>query len=258
MIPRKLVVVLLSLIALGCYPGHPVAQRSSKEASILVFYKTAGYYHESIPDGIAALQKLGNEHRIAVDTTKDANRFSANELQRYDAVVFLNTTQDVLDPVQQAVFEQYIRSGKGFVGIHAATDTEYSWPWYNKLVGAWFSSHPKIQDAKVQVVNKKHPSTSFLPDVWARKDEWYNFKDINPEITVLANLDEQSYQGGTNGTNHPIAWYHAFDGGRAWYTAGGHTAESYREPLFLQHILGGLEYAIGRGVKKEAQAPAAP
>lgn len=246
MIPHKLLAVLLCLLVLGCSSVHPVEQSPSREASILVFYKTAGFYHQSIPDGLKALQKLGSENRIQVDTTKDAGRFTTEGLKKYDAVVFLNTTQNVLDTVQQAAFEQYIRSGKGFVGIHAATDTEYQWPWYNKLVGAYFSSHPKIQDARIQVVNKKHPSTSFLPDVWQRKDEWYNFKDINPGITVLANLDEQSYKGGTNGANHPIAWYHQFDGGRAWYTAGGHTSESYSEPLFLQHILGGLEYAIGR------------
>lgn len=258
MIVHQLLAVFACLLALSCSSVRPAEQDSSKEASILVFYKTAGYYHESIPDGIAALQKLGSEHHMRVDTTRDARFFTADGLKKYDAVVFLNTTQDVLDSLQQLAFEQYIRSGKGFVGIHAATDTEYKWPWYNKLVGAWFSSHPKIQDARVQVVNKKHPSTSFLPDVWERRDEWYNFKDINPEITVLANLDEQSYQGGTNGANHPIAWYHAFDGGRAWYTAGGHTSESYKEPLFLRHILGGLQYAIGRGTGKEVKQPAAP
>jgi type 1 glutamine amidotransferase len=152
----------------------------------------------------------------------------------------------VLNDAQQAAFEQYIRSGKGFVGIHAATDTEYDWPWYNRLVGAYFSSHPAIQPAVVRVINKTHSSTSFLPDAWSRTDEWYNFRNIQPTITVLATLDETTYIGGTNGTNHPIAWYHSYDGGRAFYTAGGHTAESYREPLFLRHLLGGIQYAIGQ------------
>lgn len=254
----KLLAVFTCLIAFGCSSPNHVGQSPSKEAVVLVFYKTAGYYHESIPDGLKALQKLGSENRMGVDTTNDARRFTAEGLKKYDAVVFLNTTQDVLDTLQQQALEQYIRSGKGFVGIHAATDTEYKWPWYNKLVGAYFSSHPKIQDARIQVVNKQHPSTSFLPDVWERRDEWYNFKELNPQVTVLANLDEQSYQGGTNGANHPIAWYHEFDGGRAWYTAGGHTSESYSEPLFLQHILGGLQYAIGRGVEREAKKAANP
>jgi uncharacterized protein len=249
MIRHQLLALLVFMLACSCSSVNQPEQGRATNASILVFYKTSGYYHESIPDGIAALQKLGRENGIQVDTTKDAGRFTAEGLKRYDAVVFLNTTQDVLDTVQQAAFEQYIRSGKGFVGIHAATDTEYTWPWYNKLVGAYFSSHPKIQDAKVQVVNKKHPSTQFLPDAWERKDEWYNFKNIQPGINVLCNLDEQSYTGGTNGAKHPIAWYHEFDGGRSFYTAGGHTKESYSEALFLKHILGGLQYAIGKSAR---------
>lgn len=241
-----LITSLAAFLALGCSSVKPTKQAGEGSPSILVFYKTAGFYHQSIPDGLAALQKLGSEHGIAVDTTKDAGRFTAEGLKRYNAVVFLNTTGNVLDTVQQAAFEQYIRSGNGFVGIHSATDTEYSWPWYNKLAGAYFSSHPRIQDARIQVVNKKHVSTQHLPDVWERKDEWYNFKDMNTGVTVLLNLDEKSYKGGTNGAAHPIAWYHAFDGGRAWYTAGGHTSESYKEPLFLQHVLGGIKYAMGK------------
>lgn len=246
MTPHRLFAGLLCLLALGCSSLRAPEQGRASNPAILVFYKTVGFYHKSIPDGLAALQKLGSEHRIQVDTTNDAHRFTAEGLKPYDAVVFLNTTGDVLDNAQQAAFEQYIRSGRGYVGIHSATDTEYKWPWYNKLAGAWFSSHPKIQKARIHVVNKKHLSTQHLPDVWERKDEWYNFKDLNPGVTVLANLDEQSYKGGTNGANHPIAWYHEFDGGRAWYTAGGHTSESYKEPLFLQHVLGGLKYAMGR------------
>lgn len=245
--PGKIIIALFLYIMIqSCSTANMPGESHPAPAAILVFYKTAGFHHQSIPDGIAAIQKLGTENNFTVDTTKDASHFTPEELKKYDVVVFLNTTGNVLDSVQQAAFEQYIRSGKGYVGVHAATDTEYDWPWYNKLAGAYFSSHPKIQDAKVQVVNKKHPSTAMLPDVWERRDEWYNFKSINPDITVLALLDEKSYKGGTNGDHHPFAWYHEFDGGRAWYTAGGHTSESYKEPLFLQHLLGGIKYAIGK------------
>ena len=246
MTPYRLLLLFACLLALRCSPVNHTEQKSSAKASILVFCKTAGYYHESIPDGLAALQQMGREHGIKVDTTRNAGRFTTEGLKPYAVVVFLNTTGNVLDTVQQAAFEQFIRSGKGYVGIHSATDTEYSWPWYNKLAGAYFSSHPKIQNARIQVVNKQHASTSFLPDVWERRDEWYNFKDMHAGVTPLLNLDEKSYTGGTNGANHPIAWYHEFDGGRAWYTAGGHTSESYKEPLFLQHVWGGLHYAMGR------------
>ncbi|OUJ71753.1 ThuA domain-containing protein [Hymenobacter crusticola] len=215
-------------------------------STVLVFYKTSGFHHASIPAGLKAIQQLGKEHRVGVDTTNNAAVFTNKALKKYAAVIFLSTTQDVLNATQQTAFEQYIRSGKGFVGVHAATDTEYDWPWYNGLVGAYFSNHPAVQKATVQVVDKKHASTSMLPSTWERTDEWYNFKSIQPGLKVVATLDESSYTGGTNGANHPIAWYHAYDGGRAFYTACGHTDESYSEPLFLQHLWGGITYAIGK------------
>ena len=152
---------------------------------------------------------------------------------------------------QQTAFEQYIRGGGGYVGIHAAADTEYDWPWYNQLVGAYFLSHPKQQSVDVVVHSQNHPSTSMLPDRWKRFDELYNYKKIVLGIKVLATLDESTYKGGANGVNHPFIWYREFDGGRSFYTGGGHTDESFVEPLFVQHLLGGIEYAMGRkSVKK--------
>lgn len=215
---------------------------------VLVFSRTKGYYHESIPTGVAAIQKLGKENSFAVDTTRDAAQFSADNLKKYRAIVFLSTTLDVLNEEQQAAMEGYIRGGGGFVGVHAAADTEYDWPWYNKLVGAYFKSHPNnpnVRKAVINVTDKDHPSTSALPDQWERSDEWYNYKDINPDLKVLARLDEKSYEGGENGDDHPIIWYHEYDGGRAFYTGGGHTKESFQDPLFIQHLLGGIEYAMG-------------
>jgi type 1 glutamine amidotransferase len=180
-----------------------------------------------------------------VDTTRRAELFTPENLSKYQAVVFLNTTGDVLNAAQQTAFEQFIAGGKGFVGIHAATDTEYSWPWYHGLVGAYFNGHPAVQQATVQVVNKLHPATAALPDAWVRTDEWYNFRGLKPGLVVLARLNESTYTGGTHGADHPIAWYQAYGGGRAFYTGGGHTPESYQEPLFRQHLLGGLQYAMG-------------
>ncbi len=212
---------------------------------ILVFTKTKGYYHESIPDGVAAIIKLGPENNFSVDTTADARYFTEDSLKNYAAVIFLSTTGNVLNADQQVAFERYIQAGGNFMGIHAATDTEYDWPWYNKLVGAQFASHPKQQKATINVLDKNHPATSFLPDTWERFDEWYNFKNVQPDLKVLANLDETTYQGGQMGDTHPFVWYHDFDGGRAFYTGGGHTKESYSDTLFLQHLLGGIKYAIG-------------
>lgn len=213
---------------------------------VLVFVKTRGYHHNSIPAGVAALAKLGAENGFEVDATEDSLDFSPSHLKQYSAVVFLSTTMNVLGEAEQSAFESYIRAGGGYVGIHAAADTEYEWPWYGKLAGAWFQSHPKTQHAAIQVVDKQHAATSFLPERWERLDEWYNFKNINPDVKVLAKLDEKTYEGGKNGDNHPIAWYHDFEGGRAFYTGGGHTKESYKEPLFLKHLLGGIQYAMDK------------
>jgi type 1 glutamine amidotransferase len=214
---------------------------------VLVFSKTAGYHHKSIDAGIKAIQQLGVQYKFAVDTTTDSTRFVYNNLKKYDVVIFLNTTGNVLNDEQQKAFQQYIQAGGGFVGVHAATDTEFDWPWYGNLVGAYFVNHPKIQDATLIISDSTHPATKHLPKQWKRKDEWYNFKSIAGDLQVLITIDESSYNGGTNGAGHPMAWYHNYDGGRAFYTALGHTDESYSDPLFLQHLWGGIQYAMGKG-----------
>lgn len=221
-----------------------VAEKTSKPR-VLVFSKTKGYHHASIEDGNKAIMLLGQQNNFDVDTTTDATYFVEDSLKHYVAVIFLSTTQNVLNADQQVAFERYIQAGGGFVGVHAATDTEYDWPWYNRLVGAYFASHPKQQTAVVEIKDKTHISTSFLPDRWERFDEWYNFRNIQSDLKILANLDETTYKGGINGDNHPIAWYHEFDGGRAFYTGLGHTKESYTDSLFLKHLLGGIKYAMG-------------
>jgi type 1 glutamine amidotransferase len=246
--------ILLLLAACGSQPlttgassGSPTgAANKGGVAKLLVFSKTGGFRHASIKDGIAALRKLASEHQIAIDFTEDASRFTEANLAQYKAVIFLLTSGNtILNDDQKAAFEHYIRMGGGYVGVHSASDTEYQWPWYGGLVGAYFHGHPSVQQATINVVDTNHPSTSMLPKRWVRSDEWYNFA-INPRsngVHVLLTMDETTYKGGTMGADHPIAWYHAYDGGRAWYTALGHTSESYSEPLFLAHLWGGVEYA---------------
>lgn len=218
---------------------------------LLVFYKTAGFHHDCIPAGKLAMVKLGEENGFDVDTTENAGAFDNKNLKKYAAILFLNTTGNVLNAEEQTAFETYIHNGGGFMGIHAATDTEYDWPWYNKLVGAWFSNHPKQQEATLIVVDKDHDATRHLGEKWVRFDEWYNFKDLNPDVHVLIKIDEKSYEGGKNGDNHPMCWYHNFEGGRAFYTEMGHTKESYADPVYLQHVLGGLHYAMGIKAEKK-------
>ncbi|HEY1060931.1 MAG TPA: ThuA domain-containing protein [Daejeonella sp.] len=213
---------------------------------ILLFYKTAAYKHASIPAGIAAITKLGKEFKFQTDTSSDASLFTVESLKKYDAVVFLSTSGDMLDSVQQRSFENYIHAGGGYMGIHGASAGGYNWPWYGKLVGAIFNGHPVQQFATFNVLDRKNRSTRHLPKKWNIKEELYNFKSIGNDIRVLISVDESTYKGGTNGSFHPMAWYREFEGGRSFYTALGHADEKYTDPLFLKHILEGIRYAMGR------------
>ncbi|MBQ1091311.1 ThuA domain-containing protein [Streptomyces sp. B93] len=246
---RLLTTAVGTAMLLGCVVSTPALsqpEEASKDPRVLVFSKTAGFRHDSIPEGVAAVRELGDSGGFAVDATEDAGAFTARNLRKYDAVVFLSTTGDVLNPSQQRAFEGYIRKGGGYVGIHAAADTEYDWAFYGGLAGAYFQSHPQIQPATVEVEDRAHPATAGLEKAWNRTDEWYNYRS-NPRehAHVLASLDESSYTGGTMQGDHPIAWCQNYQGGRAFYTGGGHTKESFAEPAFRQHLLGGIRWTIG-------------
>ncbi|HEV7298517.1 MAG TPA: ThuA domain-containing protein [Tepidisphaeraceae bacterium] len=217
-----------------------------KPFRVLVFSKTMKFRHDSIPDAVAAVKALGAQFGFTVDATEDAAAFAADNLKQFAVVMFLNTTGDVLAPEQERALEQFVKGGGGFVGVHSACDTEYDWPWYGNLVGTYFKDHPKIQDAVVRLnADATSPSASILPREWPRRDEWYNFVKAPTGVDVVLTLDESTYEGGKMGAQHPLTWQHAFDGGRSWYTAMGHTKETYREPLFLLHLLGGIQYAAG-------------
>jgi type 1 glutamine amidotransferase len=228
----------------------------------LVFSKTAAFRHASIPTAVTAVRQLGAEHNFAVDATEDAAAFNDANLAQYDVVIFLMTTGDVLDDTQQAAFERYIQAGGGYTGIHSASDTEYDWPWYGGLVGAYFRDHPGVagvnqqfQQATMKVAGFSNPANVLLPRRWTRVEEWYNFRtNPRPNVRVLTTVDENTYDprgysvpGGSPGMgeDHPISWCHAYDGGRAFYTAIGHSASAYSEPLVLAHILGGIEETAG-------------
>lgn len=250
------------LLFASCHRGYDIPPR------VLVFSKTAGYRHDCIPTAVAAIRKMCGEHGIAVDSTEDAAAFTEKNLRRYQAVLFLNTTGDVLQPLQESAFERYIQAGGGFVGVHAASDTEYGWTWFGGLVGGYFNGHPEQQNATLKVENHDHPATKHLKNAdWVRWDEWYNFKSLNPNTQVLLSIDEATYKGGTNCQEaapggqrpcHPMSWYHTYDGGRAFYTALGHTKESYAEPDFLKHLLGGIRYAIGKSKRLDYSACRTP
>lgn len=228
-----------------CFFNFTVSVISAQEKEVLVFHKTEGFYHKSIPAGIQAIKELGGENGFRVTETKDSENFSEEILEKYDLVIFLNTTGNVLDKGQQIAFENYMENGGNFFGIHSAADTEYEWEWYGWLTGAYFLDHPEIQKAEVHVVAHEHPTVSHLPETWKRTDEWYNYKNLNPENKVLLLLDEKSYEGGKNGEVHPIAWFKKLkSGGISMYTGGGHTEESYVEPLFREHLRRSILFAM--------------
>jgi type 1 glutamine amidotransferase len=244
--------IALSVPALaGC--GSPSVAGTSATPGVatpfrvLVFSRTLGFRHASIPAGVVAVEALGREHRFAVDASEDAGAFTPSSLSRYRVVVFLSTTGDVLEGAQRDAFREFVRHGGGFVGVHAAADTLYGWPWYGSLLGAYFARHPAVQQARVRVDDAAAASTRGVPDPWTWTDEWYDFKsNPRPHVQVLLTLDETSYQGGGMGADHPLAWEHEFEGGRAWYTALGHEPATFASPAFRSHLLGGIEYAAGR------------
>jgi cytochrome c len=234
------------------YHCQAIAQVSP--INVLVFSKTSSFRHESIAAGKTALTKLSRDRGFGVSFTEDAAQFTERNLKKFNTVIFLNTTGDVLNPEQQQVFERYIQAGGGYVGIHAATDTEYDWPWYGMLAGAYFLDHPmtpsNVQKGRFIVTEKNHWATQGMPDEFERSDEFYSFKNISPNIKVVLRIDEKSYIGGKNPDFHPISWYQEFDGGRSFYTAMGHTDETFSEPLFLNHLWAGIKYTTGGDTPK--------
>ena len=259
-------VVAVAMIPLGAAQadrGHDEGGgggHHGKRFSVLIFSKTAAFRHtECIPSGTVAIAQMAAREGFDVDATEDAAAFTPENLASYDAVIFLCTTGDVLDDAQQAAFEGYIRGGGGYAGIHSASDTEYDWAWYGGLVGAYFRDHPgsvneQFQTATVNVEDRRSAATKRLPKRWTREEEWYNFRS-NPraDVHVLASVDESTYDprgysepgGSPPMGDHPIAWCHAYDGGRAFYTALGHKGAYWKEPLLLSHVLGGIEMAAG-------------
>jgi type 1 glutamine amidotransferase len=247
---KKITLVLFLLAFVPQLKGQSVNKR------VLLYSRAARYYHESIPDGVKAIQKLGSENHIEVDSITDSLYFTDANLNKYAAIIFLNTSGNPLNAENKRAMERFIRAGGGFVGIHCAaatfnrlpSATEPAWPWYFQLVGAAFTNHPAPQPAVFEVTDRNDPSTKHLPARWNWSEELYNFKDIQPDIHVVLKVDESTYKGGENGVVHPMARHHEFDGGRSFYTALGHFPEAYSSSVFMKHLLGGIQYAMGKNV----------
>jgi type 1 glutamine amidotransferase len=227
---------------------HELVPASTNQPRLLLFTKTAGFRHDSIPAGVTALTSLAEQQGFGLTRTEDARQFTDQTLGAFTAVIFLSTTGDILIADEEAAFERYIAAGHGFVGVHAAADCEYNWSFYGGLVGAYFADHSSVVPATVKLEPVTHPALTGVPSPWLRKDEWYAFRtNPRPQVTVLLTVDEATYDAGqgTMGADHPVAWYHPYQGGRAFYTALGHTSESFSDAVFLGHLLGGIQWAAG-------------
>jgi cytochrome c len=231
-------------------PGAAQTQARARDLRVLVFSKTLGFRHANIPLGVSAIRQLGAENMFTVDATEDSGVFTVTNLARYKAVVFLSTTGDVLNAEQEKALQDYILGGGGFAAIHGAlfgpSACEEHWGWYGDLCCAAFKNHSAVVPASVAIEDPVNPSTEGLPQRWSRTDEWYNYEGTpRGKARVLATVDETTYTGGNVGEDHPIAWCRQVGRGVMWYTAMGHTDESFREPLFLKHVLGGIQLAAG-------------
>ena len=245
---------LLLFIAL-CFFGACSAQKQFK---VLLVTTTKGWHHKALHYGVVALEQLAEKNQFALDVFEDPGSFTDKNLQQYKAIIFLHTTGDIFDSAQQKVMERFIQSGKGFVGIHSASDTEYNWEWYTQLVGRMFHIHPPTQTAKLTVTDASFPGLQGFAGGRLWRDEWYDF---GPEkvkgLQYILAVDETSYKPNVQWGNkksegmgkfHPVAWYHNFDGGRSFYTALGHVPKTFSDDAFLQHIYAGIVWAA-TGVK---------
>lgn len=239
-----LLVALCCYLFLSCNPKNDVSPEPSSK-KILVFTKTQAFRHECIEPGVEAMKAYFPKYNLSITHTEDSSMFTADKLKPFDAVVFFQTTGNVLGDQEQLAFQQYIQSGKGFLGIHSASDTEYDWDWYKQLLGAQFANHTDIVSGTAVKADSCKVACQHLPARWTRTDEWYNFKTLPTNVQVELSADETTYTGGTHGANHPLAWYHTFEGGRSYYTAFGHTVESYKDTMFLEHLARAAKWAAG-------------
>jgi|SRR5690554_747507 len=233
----------------------------AEQFNVLLFTKTAGWHHKSINAGVTAMEKMAVRHHFNLDWHEMSEVFTDDSLKKYHVIVFLNTTANILNDDQQAAMERFIQSGKGFVGIHSASDTEYDWDWYTKMVGRTFHIHPEIQTAEINVLARNFPGLERMPDTFLWTDEFYEFGAERVEgLNYILSIDESTYAPEADwgevaskgmGDFHPIAWYHEYDGGRAFYTGLGHMPSTYSDKMFLEHIYGGLYWAAtGKGMRK--------
>jgi type 1 glutamine amidotransferase/predicted dehydrogenase len=253
-----------SFLAFFCFQ-IAYGQTIRPEKKVLIFSKNASwaYRHASIEHADSCIKAYCEKRGILAEISEDANLFNDENLQKYSALVLLSANQDIFDADQEAALQRYIRSGGGLVGIHSTSGVERNWKWFNQMLGATFNYHPPQQNGTIKVIDHNHPSTKNLPNEWKRWDEWYHFGPMTNKLHILMVLDSTTFESKSHTQNYPNAWYHDFENGRIFYTAGGHLEKDYEDPMFMEHVFGGITYAIGKNkmpdltkLKKFDKAPA--
>ena len=244
--------ICFSILALGGYAQND-KPNFEKSIHVLVFTKTAGYRHESISSGLKMLYDLSEKENWVITATENAQLLRDDFLSNFDVAVFLNPTGDAICEAGQESFEKWMDSGKGFVGIHAASDFEYDWEYYGNLCGAHFKTHPPAQEATIVFENTDHPAMKPFKGMksYTTYDEWYTFKENpRPNVNVLATLDENSIKQFSNDDfrmgDHPIIWSHENNGIRSFYTGFGHNHEAFQDKLIVEHIKNAINWVAKR------------
>jgi type 1 glutamine amidotransferase len=235
--------IAIIFISISCKKNELPSRDPNGPPQILLFTKTQGFKHQSQEFAIGAIQSYFASKGVRTLVNSDSSVFTKEGLASYDAVMFLLTTGNVLGPAEEKSIQEYIRGGGGFIGVHSAADTEYDWPWYGQLLGAYFDDHTQVMDAIVYKTDTLHISTRHMAKRTIFRDEWYNFKSLPENVWVLLTVDEKTYPGGKHGDHHPISWSHPFEGGRSFYTALGHPVEMYEDTSFLEHLRMGALWA---------------
>lgn len=225
----------------------------AQKKNILIYtHNGKGYVHENIATSVKALEEICQKQGWKTSHS-DAPQTFDDDLSKYHCIIFSNTNNEAFDTESQRDnFKKYINQGGAFVGIHSASGSERQWPWFWSMLGGKFVRHPVLQPFTIKVVQKNHPATASLPAIWAWEDEFYYLNQLNPDIQILlaGNIAElkddkkAEYPGATFGDYFPLSWCHTFDGGRQFYTALGHKASYYADPLFRAHLLGGIKWVM--------------
>lgn len=255
---RSILIAFIVLFQLaGPGAGDAFAQKKVKweKVQVLLYTKNGkGYVHDNIPNSIEAIKALAAENGFTVDASEDPSVFTDENLKKYDAIIFSNTNNDVFDTdAQKVAFMRFTQAGGGFMGIHSASGTERQWKWFKHLLGGTFFFHEPYGKFDVILLDRDHPSLAHLPARWTKEDECYYLKEMNVDLTVLAvndltgfKINEKRLRPNTFGDVFPSVWCQEFDGGRQWYTSLGHNKEDYKTPEYRQHLLGGLQWILGK------------